>query len=116
MRENSLQRRNRRAGMLKAKDEPAHSSSGNWSASSESGRTSIASETTTAPKSTSTATSMNSLHPSSVQSRRRVLASGSSSVSEGTLTPDINDVDGETSSLYSCDTEGRFFKKVVGKI
>jgi len=106
LRENSLQRRMRRQAKLK--DEPVHSSSGNWSASSESGRTSIASETTTAPKSTSTATSTNSLHhaPPSVQSRRRMLASGSSSVSEGTLTPDINDIDGETSSVYSCDTEG----------
>lgn len=118
LRENSLQRRHWRKGSNKGQDEPAHSSSGNWSASSESGRTSIASETTAPPKS-STTTSNNSLnhhnnhHPPSVQSRRRYLNnSTSSSVSEGTLTPDINELqyhdllDGETSSIYSCDTEG----------
>ncbi|KAK6644763.1 hypothetical protein RUM43_001036 [Polyplax serrata] len=125
LRENSLQRRHRRKGSNKGQDEPAHSSSGNWSASSESGRTSIASETTAAPKS-STTTSSNSLNhnghhpghhhpPPSVQSRRRYLnTSTSSSVSEGTLTPDINEMqfhdllDGETSSVYSCDTEGYY--------
>lgn len=103
------------------KDEP-HSSSGNWSASSESGRTSIGSEitsTTAAPRSsTSAATSSNSLNvphgpPSSIVSRRRFLnTSGSGSVtSEGTLTPDIiHDLhdDMETSSEFSCDTEGYY--------
>nr|CAH7731368.1 unnamed protein product [Callosobruchus chinensis] len=115
LRESSAQRRQRRAG--NNKDEP-HSSSGNWSASSESGRASIGSEITTHPKSTtSAATSNNSLNqqpPSSVNSRRRfpVTTSGSSSMtSEGTLTPDIiHDLheDGETSSVYSCDTEGYY--------
>ncbi|CAH1155016.1 unnamed protein product [Phaedon cochleariae] len=114
LRESSVQRRLRRTGGNK--DEP-HSSSGNWSASSESGRASIGSEitTTTQPKSTtSAATSNNSLNvPSSVNSRRRfVNNSASSSVtSEGTLTPDIiHDLheDGETSSVYSCDTEGYY--------
>ncbi|CAH2012247.1 unnamed protein product [Acanthoscelides obtectus] len=115
LRESSAQRRQRRAG--NNKDEP-HSSSGNWSASSESGRASIGSEITTHPKSsTSAATSNNSLNqqpPSSVASRRRfpVTTSGSSSMtSEGTLTPDIiHDLheDGETSSVYSCDTEGYY--------
>ncbi|KAL3277054.1 hypothetical protein HHI36_012415 [Cryptolaemus montrouzieri] len=117
LRESSLQRRERRKG--KNRDEP-HSSSGNWSASSESGRNSIGSEitsSTTQPKSTtSAATSSNSLNlpaPSSICSRRRfVNASASSSVtSEGTLTPDIiHDLheDGETSSVYSCDTEGYY--------
>ncbi|XP_077297242.1 NHS actin remodeling regulator GUK-holder isoform X2 [Arctopsyche grandis] len=104
-----------------AKEEP-HSSSGNWSASSESGRTSIGSEitsTTAAPRSsTSAATSSNSLNvphgpPSSIVSRRRFLnTSGSGSVtSEGTLTPDIiHDLhdDMETSSEFSCDTEGYY--------
>ncbi|KAJ8973516.1 hypothetical protein NQ317_000444 [Molorchus minor] len=115
LRESSAQRRQRRSGG--SKDEP-HSSSGNWSASSESGRASIGSEitTTTHPKSTtSTATSNNSLNqPSSVNSKRRfnINTSASGSVtSEGTLTPDIiHDLheDGETSSVYSCDTEGYY--------
>lgn len=116
-RESSAQRRQRRSG--ENKDEP-HSSSGNWSASSESGRASIGSEftSTTQPKSTtSTATSINSLNqqaPNSVNSRRRfnINTSTSSSItSEGTLTPDIiHDLheDGETSSVYSCDTEGYY--------
>ncbi|KAH9640440.1 hypothetical protein HF086_018106, partial [Spodoptera exigua] len=119
LRGTSVQRRLRRSGT--AKDEP-HSSSGNWSASSESGRTSIGSEITTTtvpPKSTtSAATSNNSLNahhgpPSSIISRRRFLnTSGSGSVtSEGTLTPDIiHDLheDLETSSEFSCDTEGYY--------
>ncbi|XP_072385724.1 uncharacterized protein gukh isoform X2 [Diabrotica undecimpunctata] len=115
LRDSSTQRRLKRLGN---KDEP-HSSSGNWSASSESGRASIGSEitSTTHPKSsTSAATSNNSLNlqPSSVNSRRRfnVNTSTSGSVtSEGTLTPDIiHDLheDGETSSVYSCDTEGYY--------
>lgn len=112
LRESSAQRRQRRSG----KDEP-HSSSGNWSASSESGRASIGSEITTHPKSTSTCTSNNSLNqhpPGSVNSRRKfnINTSTSGSVtSEGTLTPDIiHDLheDGETSSVYSCDTEGYY--------
>ncbi|XP_045765601.1 uncharacterized protein LOC123867558 [Maniola jurtina] len=116
----STQRRSRRSGIVR--DEP-HSSSGNWSASSESGRTSIGSEitTTTVPpkSSTSAATSNNSLNynhhgpPSSIISRRKFLnTSGSGSVtSEGTLTPDIiHDLheDLETSSEFSCDTEGYY--------
>ncbi|KAL4705977.1 hypothetical protein ACJJTC_019332 [Scirpophaga incertulas] len=120
LRATSAQRRLRRSGI--GKDEP-HSSSGNWSASSESGRTSIGSEITTTtipPKSsTSAATSNNSLNlhghgpPSSIISRRRFLnTSGSGSVtSEGTLTPDIiHDLheDLETSSEFSCDTEGYY--------
>ncbi|GBP47906.1 hypothetical protein EVAR_33623_1 [Eumeta japonica] len=120
LRASSAQRRLRRSGV--GKDE-LHSSSGNWSASSESGRTSIGSEITTTtvpPKSTTSATTSNnslSLHshgpPSSIISRRRFLnTSGSGSVtSEGTLTPDIiHDLheDMETSSEFSCDTEGYY--------
>lgn len=120
LRSSSTQRRLRRSAIGK---EELHSSSGNWSASSESGRTSIGSEITTTtipPKSTtSAATSNNSLNfhnhgpPSSIISRRRFLnTSGSGSVtSEGTLTPDIiNDLheDMETSSEFSCDTEGYY--------
>ncbi|XP_017768837.1 PREDICTED: Nance-Horan syndrome protein isoform X1 [Nicrophorus vespilloides] len=114
LRDSSAQRRLRRSG--ENKDEP-HSSSGNWSASSESGRASIGSEITTAttqPKSTPSATTSNnslSQHaPSSVCSRRR-FNNTSTSTSEGTLTPDIiHDLheDGETSSVYSCDTEGYY--------
>ncbi|CAB3239397.1 unnamed protein product [Arctia plantaginis] len=121
LRGTSVQRRLRRSGTATAKDEP-HSSSGNWSASSESGRTSIGSEITTTtvpPKSTTSGgTSNNSLNahhgpPSSIISRRRFLnTSGSGSVtSEGTLTPDIiHDLheDLETSSEFSCDTEGYY--------
>lgn len=111
LRDSSAQMRQRRQGK-----EEQHSSSGNWSASSESGRASIGSEitTTTHPKSTtSAATSSNSLNqhiPGSVNSRRRFInTSASSSVtSEGTLTPDIIIHDDETSSVYSCDTEGYY--------
>ncbi|GJQ84280.1 hypothetical protein Trydic_g5221 [Trypoxylus dichotomus] len=116
LRESSQQRRIRRTSG-ENKDE-MHSSSGNWSASSESGRASIGSEITAHPKSTtSAATSSNSLNihtPGSVNSRRKYNANNSTSgsvTSEGTLTPDIiHDLheDGETSSVYSCDTEGYY--------
>ncbi|KAJ4433901.1 hypothetical protein ANN_16214 [Periplaneta americana] len=124
LREGSVRRR----ALTNGKEDQLHSSSGNWSASSESGRASIGSEntaTTHQPKSTTTlssaATSSNSLNhhqapSSSVSSRRKFLnTSASSSISEGTLTPDImSDLvapfpdDGETSSIYSCDTEGYY--------
>ncbi|KAL1509390.1 hypothetical protein ABEB36_004141 [Hypothenemus hampei] len=112
LRDSSLQRRQRRQGN---KDEP-HSSSGNWSASSESGRASIGSEITTHPKSTtSAATSNNSLNhpPSSVNSRRRfnfnTSTSGSVTSEGSTLTPDIiHDLHEDGDSVYSCDTEGYY--------
>lgn len=110
LRESSIQRRLKRSGNFK--DEP-HSSSGNWSASSESGRASIDSETTH-PKSTSNATSVNSLNvPNSVTSRGKFnnnTSRSNSITSEETITPDIHDFpeDGETSSIYSCDTEGYY--------
>lgn len=123
MREPTALRRHRRMGLVN-KDEP-HSSSGNWSASSESGRTSIGSEittTTTHPKSSASSTSLNqnthpssSGPPSSIISRRRFLnTSASSSItSEGTATPELQMFDGlhdegETGSVYSCDTEGYY--------
>lgn len=117
LRESSAIRRQRRSG-LGHKDE-MNSSSGNWSASSESGRTSIGSEITAQPKSSASSTSLNHSHhpgsgpPSSIISRRRFLnTSASSSVtSEGTVTPDIqiaDPYDDETSSAYSCDTEGYY--------
>lgn len=114
-------RRQRRHG-VNSKEEP-HSSSGNWSASSESGRTSIGSEitsTTAHPKSSASSTSLSHHHsssgpPSSIISRRRFLnTSASSSItSEGTATPELLPFDGfhdegETSSVYSCDTEGYY--------
>lgn len=123
LRESSSIRRQRRGLGLITKDEP-HSSSGNWSASSESGRTSIGSEITTTtahPKSSASSTSLNhnnhppsSGPPSSIISRRRFLnTSASSSItSEGTATPELQMCDfhdeGETSSVYSCDTEGYY--------
>lgn len=117
LRESSAIRRQRRSG-LGQKDE-LNSSSGNWSASSESGRTSIGSEITAQPKSSASSTSLNHSHPpgsgppSSIISRRRFLnTSASSSVtSEGTMTPDLqiqDPYDDETSSAYSCDTEGYY--------
>ncbi|XP_020287129.1 uncharacterized protein LOC109856368 [Pseudomyrmex gracilis] len=122
LRESAAQRRERRKGSSNRDDAP-HSSSGNWSASSESGRASIGSETTTTthqPKSTTTAsigTSSTSLALSHMRRLKGRDTSASSSVtSEGTLTPDIiQDItvmpfsdDGETSSVYSCDTEGYY--------
>ncbi|GAB0087313.1 SCAR/WAVE family [Sergentomyia squamirostris] len=117
LRETSSIRRQRR---VVTRDEP-NSSSGNWSASSESGRTSIGSEITAQPKSSASSNSLNHNHhpgsgpPSSIISRRRFLnTSASSSVtSEGTATPDLQGHemfydDGETSSAYSCDTEGYY--------
>lgn len=121
LRESSLIRRQRRHGL--GQKEEQNSSSGNWSASSESGRTSIGSEitTTTHPKSSASSGSLNHHHqgssgpPSSIISRRRFLnTSASSSItSEGTATPDLQTFgdfhdEGETSSIYSCDTEGYY--------
>ncbi|XP_068971972.1 serine-rich adhesin for platelets isoform X3 [Bombus flavifrons] len=119
LRESAAQRRERRKGSNR--DEPPHSSSGNWSASSESGRASIGSETTTTthqPRSTTTA-SIGTSSTSLSHARRfkgRDTSTSSSVTSEGTLTPDIiQDItvipfsdDGETSSVYSCDTEGYY--------
>ncbi|XP_018406627.1 PREDICTED: uncharacterized protein LOC108782768 [Cyphomyrmex costatus] len=119
LRESAAQRRERRKGSNR--DDAPHSSSGNWSASSESGRASIGSETTTTthqPKSTTTA-SIGTSSTSLSHMRRlkgRDTSASSSVTSEGTLTPDIiQDItvvpfsdDGETSSVYSCDTEGYY--------
>ncbi|XP_054002056.1 mucin-4 isoform X1 [Hylaeus anthracinus] len=119
LRESAAQRRERRKGSNR--DDPPHSSSGNWSASSESGRASIGSETTTTthqPRSTTTA-SIGTSSTSLSHMRRfkgRDTSASSSVTSEGTLTPDIiQDIavvpfsdDGETSSVYSCDTEGYY--------
>lgn len=97
------------------RDEP-NSSSGNWSASSESGRTSASSEITMHTKSSTSSLNHNK-HPNSanVLTQRKFLnASTSSSItSEDTLNHEVPIVlsdlyDDETSSMYSCDTEGYF--------
>ncbi|KAH8407177.1 hypothetical protein KR222_009961 [Zaprionus bogoriensis] len=131
LRETATLNRQRRNGLHRmdaaGKEEQPHSSSGNWSASSESGRASIGSEITMQAKSSASNTSLNvssfqpcssSGPPSSMMSRRRFLnTSASSSVtSEGTATPELqtdagaypNHLDDETSSAYSCDTEGYY--------
>ncbi|KAH8278919.1 hypothetical protein KR018_011052 [Drosophila ironensis] len=129
MRETATLNRQRRNGLhaLAGKEEQPHSSSGNWSASSESGRASIGSEITMQPKSSASSSSLNvssfqpgagSGPPSSMMSRRRFLnTSASGSVtSEGTATPELQadagtypgHLDDETSSAYSCDTEGYY--------
>lgn len=102
LREGSLGQRR-----LKINDEPPHSSSGNWSASSESGRASVNSDSSHHPKS-STCSSI-------LPHRRRFINNSTSSsvTSEGTLTPEDMAAapfvdDGETSSVYSCDTEGYY--------
>ncbi|XP_054258359.1 mucin-2-like [Macrosteles quadrilineatus] len=80
------------------KEEPTpHSSSGNWSASSDNGSTA----TSHHPRSSISSGSTCQKHGR----RGTIMVSTSSSVtSESTLTPD----DGETCSMYSCDTEGYY--------
>ena len=91
----------------KGAEEAPHSSSGNWSASSESGRASVTSESSHHPKSSTCSSGL-------PQRRRFINHSTSSSVtSEGTLTPEdlhgpVPFADDETSSAYSCDTEGYY--------
>lgn len=96
-------------------DEP-NSSSGNWSASSESGRTSASSEITMHTKSSTSSLNHNK-HPSSVNvlTQRKFLnvSTSSSITSDDTLNHEVPIVlsdlyDDETSSMYSCDTEGYF--------
>uniref|UniRef100_A0A0C9RQA7 WASF1_0 protein n=1 Tax=Fopius arisanus TaxID=64838 RepID=A0A0C9RQA7_9HYME len=122
LRECAAQKRERRKGGNN-RDDPPHSSSGNWSASSESGRASIGSETTTNPPRSTTTTSTGTCSISLSHARRlrgRDTSTSSSVTSEGTLTPDIiQDIgvipfsddaegEGETCSVYSCDTEGYY--------
>lgn len=123
----SMTRRQRRNAAAQHRDEP-NSSSGNWSASSESGRTSVSSEVTLPTKSSASCSSLNHQHhpktavsspPPSVSAltRRRFNTSTSSSItSDETLTRELQSTptnpaefyDDETSSMYSCDTEGYF--------
>lgn len=125
----SMTRRQRRNAAAQHRSDEPNSSSGNWSASSESGRTSVSSEVTMPTKSSASCTSLNN-HPHhskavaissppsvSALTRRRFNASTSSSItSDDTLTRELQSTptnpiefyDDETSSMYSCDTEGYF--------
>ncbi|XP_014247477.1 uncharacterized protein LOC106665525 [Cimex lectularius] len=79
------------------KEENPHSSSGNWSASSESGHSTATSHI---PRSSISSGSVCPKHK-----RPPMVSTSSSITSESTtLTPD----DGETCSMYSCDTEGYY--------
>lgn len=112
----SIARKQRRTATSRL-DEP-NSSSGNWSASSESGRTSASSEVTMPAKSAGeSSTSLN--HPTKAGqmklTKRRINASTCSSIaSDDTLfheaqrsnSTELGDED--DSSMYSCDTEGYF--------
>lgn len=113
----SMTRRQRRNQQYRCED--PNSSSGNWSASSESGRTSASSEVIMHNKSSNSCTSLNNNHKSpasssSILTKRKINASTSSSItSDETVTHDVPssgyvDYDDETSSMYSCDTEGYF--------
>lgn len=113
----SMTRRQRRNKQYRC-EEP-NSSSGNWSASSESGRTSASSEIAMHNKSSASCTSLNhskppmTLCPPALTKRRINTSTSSSITSDETLTHDIPssgyiDYDDETSSMYSCDTEGYF--------
>lgn len=114
----SMTRRQRRNKQYRC-EEP-NSSSGNWSASSESGRTSASSEIVMHNKSSASCTSLNhnskppvTLCPPSLTKRRINTSTSSSITSDETLTHDVPssgyvDYDDETSSMYSCDTEGYF--------
>ncbi|KAL1459594.1 hypothetical protein WDU94_011559 [Cyamophila willieti] len=84
------------------KDEPQHSSSGNWSASSESGSTVTSHQPRSSISSGSVCNKHGTLLPGGI---RRPTASGSSSVTSGDST--LHD-EGETCSTYSCDTEGYY--------
>lgn len=117
----SMTRRQRRNQQYRC-EEP-NSSSGNWSASSDqSGRTSASSEVIMHNKSSTSCTSLNNNHPhksppitSSALSKRRITTSTSSSITSDETVPHdvpssgyVDVYDDETSSMYSCDTEGYF--------
>lgn len=114
----SMTRRQRRNKQYRC-EEP-NSSSGNWSASSESGRTSASSEIAMQHKPSTSCTSLNHNNKpplticTQALTKRKINTSTSSSItSDDTLTHEIPssgyvDYDDETSSMYSCDTEGYF--------
>lgn len=114
----TMTRRQKRSKQYRC-EEP-NSSSGNWSASSESGRTSASSEIAMHNKSSNSCTSLNHNKPpitnnNSALIKRKINTSTSSSItSDDTMTHEIPSsgyvdlYDDETSSMYSCDTEGYF--------
>lgn len=109
MRDAVSSRRYRRSNIRGQRIEEINSSSGNWSASSESGRTSASSENTVQPKTM--------LFDGSTHSKRKLIdtstpsRNGSSELSSrnGEISMNNRDLyDDENSSIYSCDTEGYF--------
>lgn len=106
MREAVSSRRCRRSNMRGQRIEEINSSSGNWSASSESGRTSASSENTVQTKTI--------LSDGSTHFKRKLLDSstpsrnGSSELSRNGELSNRDMYDDENSSIYSCDTEGYF--------
>lgn len=109
MREAVSSRRYRRSNIRGQRIEEINSSSGNWSASSESGRTSASSENTVQAKTM--------LSDGSTHFKRKLIdtstpsRNGSSELSSrnGEIMMNNRDLyDDENSSIYSCDTEGYF--------
>lgn len=106
MREAVSSRRCRRSSARGQRIEEINSSSGNWSASSESGRTSASSENTVQTKTL--------LSDGSSHFKRKLLDSstpsrnGSSELSRNGELSHRDMYDDENSSIYSCDTEGYF--------
>lgn len=106
MREAVTSRRSRRSNVRGQRIEEINSSSGNWSASSESGRTSASSENTVQTKAL--------MSDGSTQFKRKLLDSstpsrnGSSELSRNGDFSHRDLYDDENSSIYSCDTEGYF--------
>lgn len=114
----TMTRRQKRTKQYRC-EEP-NSSSGNWSASSESGRTSASSEVAMHNKTSNSCSSLNHrkspvTNCTSVLTKRKINTSTSSSItSDDTMAHEIPSsgyvelYDDETSSMYSCDTEGYF--------
>lgn len=111
----SMNRRQRRTKQYRC--EELNSSSGNWSASSESGRTSASSEIVMHKKSSISCSSLNQHKPPitnvTVLTKRRMNTSTSSSItSDDTVAHEVPsgyvDLFDDNESMYSCDTEGYF--------
>lgn len=111
----SMNRRQRRSKQYRC-EEP-NSSSGNWSASSESGRTSASSEIAMHKKSSNSCSSLHQNKPPVTNSvalaKRRINTSTSSSItSDDTTNHEVStgyvDLFDDNESMYSCDTEGYF--------
>ncbi|XP_055298073.1 uncharacterized protein LOC129566299 isoform X2 [Sitodiplosis mosellana] len=111
----SMNRRQRRSKQYRC-EEP-NSSSGNWSASSESGRTSASSEIAMHKKSSNSCGSLHHNKPpvtnSAALTKRRINTSTSSSItSDDTTNHEVPtgyvDLFDDNESMYSCDTEGYF--------